>query len=162
MLVRRVLPRLRQEPVVPVDVVRVEAQVSLLDVLLDWVARLLGRDLHLGRGLLGDLADEVERPVGVAERDVVPPGDGFPALLLDEEAVLGRGAGALAFFFNYYFYYYYYYFDFFEEMVEAEREGERRIKEGRKKSRGAALFFSFFFGKRRSVFVVARNLAPVS
>ena len=95
-LVRRVLPRLRQHPVVPVDVVRVEPQVALLDVLLDRVARLGRRDLHLGRGFFRDLADEVERAVGVAEGDVVPPGDGLGAgLLLGEDAEVGGGAGAL-------------------------------------------------------------------
>ena len=93
-LVARVLPRLRQQPVVPVDVVRVEPQVALLDVLLDRVARLLGRDLHLGARLLGDLADEVEGAVGVLQGDVVPPGDGL-ALLLDEDAEVGGGALAL-------------------------------------------------------------------
>ena len=93
-LVARVLPRLREQPVVPVDVVRVEAQVALFDVLLDRVARLLGRDLHLGARLLRDLADEVVGAVGVLEGDVVPPGDGL-ALLLDEEAEVGGGALAL-------------------------------------------------------------------
>ena len=70
---RRVLPRLRQQSVVPVDVVRVEPQVPLLDVLLDRVARLGRRDLHLGARLLRDLADEVERAVVVLEGDIVPP-----------------------------------------------------------------------------------------
>ena len=93
-LMRRVLPRLREQAVVPVDVVRVEPEVALFDVLLDRVAFFGRSDLHLRAGLLGDLADEIEGSVGVFERDVVPPGDGL-ALVLDEDAEVGRGALAL-------------------------------------------------------------------
>lgn len=42
-----VLPRLRQQPVVPVDVVGVEAQVALLDVLLDGRLLLILNDKSL-------------------------------------------------------------------------------------------------------------------
>merc|ERR1712078_76930 len=75
-----VLPGLRDEAVVPVDVVRVEPELALLGVLLDGVLGLVRRHLHLGRGLLGDLADEVDGAVRVLERDVVPRGDVLPAV----------------------------------------------------------------------------------
>mmetsp|Transcript_1280 Transcript_1280/g.3721 ORF Transcript_1280/g.3721 Transcript_1280/m.3721 type:complete len:271 (+) Transcript_1280:107-919(+) len=93
--VARVLPGLREQAVVPVDVVRVEPQVTLLDVLLDRGGLLVGRHLHLRGGLLRDLAHEVEGPLAALERDVVPRGHHLARRVLEEDPeVLTRHVSA--------------------------------------------------------------------
>ena len=101
MVVGGVLPSLREQPVVPVDVVGVKAELPLLQVLLDGVSDLVlctgecvirtkncnrlhgmncmavshSGELHFRRCLPGYLADVVEiarRPT--EQRDVVPSG----------------------------------------------------------------------------------------
>ena len=68
----------------------VVAEVALLDILGDGVVGLLGGDLHLGLGHLGDLDDHVVAAVAL-EGDVVPGADGGTALALEVEAEGFRG-----------------------------------------------------------------------
>ena len=68
----------------------VVAEVALLDILGDGVVGLLGGDLHLGLGHLGDLDDHVVAAVAL-EGDVVPVADGGTALALEVEAEGFRG-----------------------------------------------------------------------
>lgn len=93
-LVGGILPGLGQHAVVPVDVVRVEPDLALLGVLLDGVARLISGQLHLGGGLLGDLADKVEEAVAGVQGDVMPGGHQCAVLVL-ENAELQSLWGAL-------------------------------------------------------------------
>lgn len=69
---------------------RVVTKVALLGVLLDGRVGLVGGDLHLGAALLGDLHDEVERPVPGAERHVVPRGHLAVGAVDEEDAVVER------------------------------------------------------------------------
>ena len=64
------------------------AETILLDVLLDWVERLAGGDLHLRIRPTGDLNDHVEDTLVLVgeERDVVEGGNDL-AILLDENTV---------------------------------------------------------------------------
>lgn len=84
----------RQKDSLPVDVVRVEAELALLDVLLDGRVGLVRRALHLGARLLGDLAHKVDEAVARVERDVVPRRHGR-AGRLEKHAVVERVLGAL-------------------------------------------------------------------
>jgi hypothetical protein len=70
--VPRILPRLRQHPIVPVDIIRIVPQLALLRVLLDRITNLVHRQLHLRRRLLGNLAQKVEHPVPSIQRHIVP------------------------------------------------------------------------------------------
>ena len=92
----RVLPPPNEKPnSLPVDVVRVEAELALLRVLLDGRVGLVRRALHLGARLLGDLAHKVEQAVAAGiQRDVVPRRHGRAARL-EEDAVVERVLGAL-------------------------------------------------------------------
>ena len=82
----RIFPSLRQHAIVPVDVVRIETELSLLGVLLDGVVHLIGGQLHLGGRLLGDFAHKVEVAFTGVERDVVPcRDDGAFGVLEDTE-----------------------------------------------------------------------------
>lgn len=85
-----VLPGLGKTSVVPEDGAVVVAEVALLDILGDGVVGLLGGDLHLGLGHLGDLNDHVVAAVAL-EGDVVPGADGGTALALEVEAEGFRG-----------------------------------------------------------------------
>jgi hypothetical protein len=69
---------------------RVVSEVSLLGVLLDRRERLVGGDLHLGTALLGDLDDEVEHPIGRAQRHVVPRRHLLSPAVDEEHAVVER------------------------------------------------------------------------
>jgi hypothetical protein len=69
---------------------RVVSEVALLGVLLDRRERLVGGDLHLGAALLGDLDDEVERPVACAQRHVVPRRHLLSPGVDEEHAVVER------------------------------------------------------------------------
>lgn len=66
-----------------------EAQLALLDVLLDRVECLLLGDLHLCVGPAGDLDDHVEDAIVPVseERDVMEGGDDV-SILFDEDAML--------------------------------------------------------------------------
>lgn len=73
----------------------VVTEVALLDVLGDGVVLLLGGDLHLGLGHLGDLDDHVVSPVAL-EGDVVPGAEGGTVLTLEVETEgLGGGLAGL-------------------------------------------------------------------
>ena len=73
----------------------VVTEVALLDVLGDGVVLLLGGDLHLGLGHLGDLDDHVVSPVAL-EGDVVPGAEGGTVLSLEVETEgLGGGLAGL-------------------------------------------------------------------
>mmetsp|Transcript_16723 Transcript_16723/g.48018 ORF Transcript_16723/g.48018 Transcript_16723/m.48018 type:complete len:323 (-) Transcript_16723:7-975(-) len=90
-----VLPGLGKAAVVPEDGAVVVAEVALLDVLGNGVVGLLGGDLHLGLGHLGDLDDHVVAAVPL-EGDVVPGADGGAVLSLEVEAEgLGGGLAGL-------------------------------------------------------------------
>jgi hypothetical protein len=89
-----VLPCLRKHPVVPIDVVRVEPELALFGILLDRVRNLIGSHLHLGRGLLGDLADKMEGAVFGVEGNIMPSRDGG-ALGVVENTELKRVSRAL-------------------------------------------------------------------
>mmetsp|Transcript_26791 Transcript_26791/g.58382 ORF Transcript_26791/g.58382 Transcript_26791/m.58382 type:complete len:309 (+) Transcript_26791:69-995(+) len=93
-LVGGVLPGQGEHAVVPVDVVGVVTELALLHVLLDGGALLVGGNLHLGLGLLGDLDDGVKGAIVVVQGDIVPRGDGLLALG-EEDAVLGGRERAL-------------------------------------------------------------------
>mmetsp|Transcript_7177 Transcript_7177/g.13208 ORF Transcript_7177/g.13208 Transcript_7177/m.13208 type:complete len:282 (-) Transcript_7177:362-1207(-) len=89
--VSRILPRLWEQTVVPVDVVRVEPQVTLLNVLLDRGQVLVSRDFHLSARLLWNLADEVEGAVASSlEWNVMPRGHAVSTAVLEEDAKVSR------------------------------------------------------------------------
>lgn len=89
-----VLPCLGKHAVVPVNVVRVEAQLALLGILLDGVGDLVSGQLHLGGGLLGDLADKVQEAISSVERHIMPCGHDSSLCVL-EDAVLQSLGGTL-------------------------------------------------------------------
>lgn len=82
-LVVRVLPRLRQQPVIPVDVVGVEAQSALLDVLLDGGAGLVLQTRGGRRGAWSRRAgwsEPIRRPLaGSASMKAAPSGVAVPS-----------------------------------------------------------------------------------
>mmetsp|Transcript_2249 Transcript_2249/g.3412 ORF Transcript_2249/g.3412 Transcript_2249/m.3412 type:complete len:256 (-) Transcript_2249:192-959(-) len=84
-----ILPSLGEHSVVPVNVIRVKAELALLDILLNGGARLLGSNLHLGGGLTGNLANVVQRAIVVEEGDLMPWGNDLLSLL-EKQTVLKR------------------------------------------------------------------------
>lgn len=89
-----VFPCLRNETVVPVDVVWVEPQFTFFNVLFDWGSWLFGGGFHFGGSFLGDFADKVVDAFASQERDVVPWGD-EDTLLVEEDAEVCGVWGAL-------------------------------------------------------------------
>ena len=66
-----------------------EAELALLDVLLDGIEQLLPGDFHLGVGPAGDLDNHVEdAEILVCEEWDVMKGGDDGTILLDEDAVL--------------------------------------------------------------------------
>mmetsp|Transcript_23214 Transcript_23214/g.34623 ORF Transcript_23214/g.34623 Transcript_23214/m.34623 type:complete len:232 (-) Transcript_23214:251-946(-) len=81
-----VLPSLGKASVVPEDGAVVVPELSLLDVLGDRVVLLLGGNLHLSLGVLGNLYNHVVCSVLSLEGNVVPGGD-YGIVGLETEAV---------------------------------------------------------------------------
>lgn len=94
MLLVGILPSLGKATVVPEDGPVVVAELALLDVLGDGVGRLLGGNLHLGLGVLGDFSQHVVDSSLSSEREVVPGGDLLAAGLEVEAVALGADLAA--------------------------------------------------------------------
>mmetsp|Transcript_5954 Transcript_5954/g.11491 ORF Transcript_5954/g.11491 Transcript_5954/m.11491 type:complete len:302 (-) Transcript_5954:72-977(-) len=87
----RVLPGLRNHAVVPEDVERIVPELPLLHVLLDGVALLLRRHLHLRARVLGDFNHRVHDALVFVRPRVnpVPGGDGLSVLEKKHPVLLG-------------------------------------------------------------------------